>query len=158
TCFLYSKVYAHGGNPVNSPGHPSGTRKPPTRRSAVETAPREGRGGGRRLLLARHVHDDVELEQLRTRGDRLAVAAGVGGAGFAIAPGHEGLLVGPVGDHEVAVIAGGGAQQLETLEAGLAVDGTGAGGETALQLLAGALGDGNGVDLHDAHAREHSPT
>ena len=44
------------------------------------------RGEREPLLRGEHVHDYVELEQLRTRGDRLAVSTGVGGAGVAVAP------------------------------------------------------------------------
>ncbi len=84
-------------------------------------------------------------------GHRLAVLAGVRGPGVTVAPGLVGGVVGPVGDHEVAVVAGDRSQQLEAEEARSAVDGAGARGEPSLQLRAGLGWHGDGVDLHDGH-------
>ena len=63
----------------------------------------------------------------------------------------ERLLVGPVGDDEVAVLALDRAQQLEAEEAGRPVDGVRAVAEPLLQLAVCFGRDGDGVDLHDGH-------
>src|SRR5690606_20767592 len=91
-----------------------------------------------------------ELEQLRAAGDRLLLPA-VGRAGVAVAPRDERLLVGPVGHDEVAVLTGGGTQQLEAEEAGRAVHRPGPRGEPLLELGAGLGRHGDGVDLDHGH-------
>ena len=122
---------------------------------AVDDRPRRtliltnGYDGTGELGRGPHVHHDLELEQVRARGDRLGTLTGVRVDRGTVAPGSEGLLVLPLGDHEVAVLALDRAQQLEAQEARRPVDGVGAVREPLLQLLVGLLGHGDGVDLHD---------
>ena len=113
--------------------------------------------------------DDFELEERGAGGHRvlrlgLALAVVLVGVAvlvlerLAVAPLLERLLRLPTGEHEVAVVAGDGAEQHELLETGLLVDGAGAGGETGFELVALALGDLDGVDLHDGHGRHATPS
>ena len=78
------------------------------------TARRSGDRSGRRL----HVEDDLELEKVRTAGHRVALLPGMGGSGVAVAPLLEGGLVLPVRHHEIPVVPGNRAQQLEPEESG----------------------------------------
>ena len=66
-------------------------------------------------------------------------------------PGLEGLLGGPLGDDEVAVLALDRTEQLEPEEPGLIVDGMGPVGEPLLQLRSGAGGHLDCVDLDHGH-------
>src|SRR4029450_6920171 len=69
----------------------------------------------------------------------------------ALDPRLERLLVPPTGDHQPGRALVGRAEQLEALEAVLVVHGAGPCGEAPAQLVAGALGHGDGVDLDDGH-------
>ena len=85
-----------------------------------------------------------------------AALAGVGRDRSAVAPGGERLLVLPLGDHEVAVLALDRTEQLEPEEAGRAVDRVGAVAKrfSSSSWLSGR--DRDGVDLHDGHGVEPS--
>ena len=97
------------------------------------------------------VQHDLELEQVGAGADRVGALAGVRRDGVAVAPGDERLLVLPLGDDEVAVLALDRAEQLEAQEAGGPVDRVRAVREALLELLVGLRRDGDGVDLHDGH-------
>ena len=62
----------------------------------------------------------------------------MGRTSIPIAPCGEGFLVGPLGDHEIAIFARDGPQELEPKESRCAIDRIGASGESALQLGAGS--------------------
>src|ERR1700683_3246989 len=62
-------------------------------------------------------------------------------------PGLEGVLVAPARDHEPLPAIIGGAEELEALEPVLVVHRPGAGGEALRQLVAGVVGNGDGVGL-----------
>jgi mRNA interferase MazF len=98
-----------------------------------------------------HVEDHLELEQVGAARHGTTMLAGMGRPGIPIPPRRERLLVLPLGDHEVAVVSGDGAQQLEAEEAGRAVDGMGTLGEASLEFGTGRGGHADGVDLHDGH-------
>src|SRR4051794_31855524 len=66
----------------------------------------------------------------------------------------ERLLVAPTGDHEPLIAVVGRLQQLETLEALLAVDRAGTRREPTGELVAAVLWHGDGVDLDDGHRRQ----
>src|SRR5699024_4557220 len=98
------------------------------------------------VWISVQVHD-LELQDplgARARGRRIPRRA-------LRRPRPEALLAGPAGDHEVAVLAADGAQQLEALEAGRLVDGVLARGEALLELRLLPLGHGEAVDLDDGH-------
>src|SRR4051812_26201823 len=69
----------------------------------------------------------------------------------AVDPRLERVLVLPARVHEPRVAVVGRPQQLELLEPGLAVDGAEALGEPGGQLVAATLGNGDCIDLDDAH-------
>src|SRR4029434_9811699 len=71
--------------------------------------------------------------------------------GARLDPGVDRLPAQPTGDHQPGRALVGRAEQLEALEAVLVVHGAGPGGEPLAQLVAGALGHGDGVDLDDGH-------
>ena len=90
--------------------------------------------------------DDVEFEEAGAGGNGmlwLGIALAVVVVCVAVlvlerlagAPVLERLLRLPPGHHEVAVVAGDGAEQHELLEAGLLVDHAGTGGESLLELV-----------------------
>src|SRR5699024_5643871 len=124
------------------------TRPRPER--TLRPRPRLYRPQLRALSLADVLHH-LELQQGRTGGDGLPVAL-MGVLAAVVGPRAERFLGLPLGHHEIALLALGGAQQLEADEAGGVLHGAGAVGETLLQLGARALVDFDGIDLHDAHA------
>jgi hypothetical protein len=69
--------------------------------------------------------------------------------GRAVDPGLERVLVLPAGDDQPREPIVGRLEELEALEPRLAVDRARPGGEAPRQLVAGVLGDGDGVDLDD---------
>src|SRR5699024_4741325 len=91
--------------------------------------------------------DDLELEDPLGPGDRLRRISWCTLRG----PGAEALVVGPAGHHEVVLLTGDRAQQLEALEAGGLIDGVPARREALLELVLLSLGDGEAVDLDDGH-------
>ena len=66
-------------------------------------------------------------------------------------PGVEAGDIGPTGDDEPLGAVVGGFEQLEALEPGLVVDGSGASGEAAGEFVAGVGRHGDGVDADDGH-------
>src|SRR5699024_69373 len=91
--------------------------------------------------------DDLELEDPLGPGDRLRRISWCTLRG----PGAEALVVGPAGHHEVVLLTGDRAQQLEALEAGGLIDGVPARREALLELVLLSLGDGESIDLDDGH-------
>ena len=65
------------------------------------------------------------------------------------------LLVAPPSDDEPRRAAVGRPEELEALEPVLVVDGARTRREAPSQLVAGVLGDRDGVDLHNRHAAHH---
>src|SRR5699024_2721039 len=110
------------------------------RGSRVRTGPARASRGSLQV-------DDLELEDPLGAGDGLRRIPRRTLRG----PGAEALVVGPAGHHEVVLLAGDRAQQLEALEAGRLVHGVLARREALLELGALPLGDGEAVDLDDGH-------
>lgn len=98
-----------------------------------------------------HVKYYFELKQVRALGHRLARLPSMGRARIPIAPCGERFLVGPLGDHEIAIFACNRAQELEAEESGCAIDRIGARGKSALEFGAGSGGDIDRIDLYDTH-------
>ena len=71
--------------------------------------------------------------------------------GVTRAPRLERLLGLPAGVHEVAILASGGPEELETFETGDLLDLSCSRGETLLEMLTHAFGYLDGIDLHHAH-------
>jgi hypothetical protein len=69
--------------------------------------------------------------------------------GRAVDPGLERVLVLPAGDDQPGEAIVGRLEQFEALEPRLPVDRARPGGEAPRQLVAGVLGNGDGVDLDD---------
>ena len=107
------------------------------------------------LVLFEGIQHNLKFEQLCTGSNRLAgllpFFVGVCGLAFAGPPCVVGFLVGPAGDHEVAVLALHRTQKLEAFEARLAVDSVLTGLETLLEFFAGTFRDSDCVDFDNAH-------
>jgi hypothetical protein len=70
-------------------------------------------------------------------------------------PRAEGLLVTPLRHDEAHLAVVVRAQELEALEPLVLLDLPGAGGEPLGELLEPLLRNGDGIDLHDAHAPDY---
>ena len=93
--------------------------------------------------------DDLEAEDLHAHAPALVVLVPAGGPRRA--PALVVLAPVPAGYHEVAVLSGHRAQQLESLEALRGVNASLPGGEALLDLGLGALGEGQCGDVDIGH-------
>src|SRR5437879_4127422 len=97
-----------------APAHTSRASAPPISSAALGRDP---------SLLGTVERHDFELQQARAAGDRLRALAAVGFLRGTLGPRLERLFGLPLRVDEVAIFTGDRAQQLETEEAGLRIDG-----------------------------------